>query len=103
MLNTEIRQFNTNYLFRMQVVYNTKSDCWVLSFASMCPRHSREEEHICKSFMDALERFNKNCRYYGVPEQYCTEEQFLGLKKGTLYPSARTSTTSNGSVYKEAR
>lgn len=103
MLNTEIRQFNTDYLFRMQVIYDTRSDRWILSFACMHPGHNRGEEHACKSFMDALERFNKNCRYYGVPEQYCTEEQFLGLKKGTLYPSARTSTTLNGSVCKEAR
>lgn len=86
MLNTTIKQSRTDYLYRMKVYYNSNTGSWVLAFTCMQPGHSGGEEHGYSTFKEALKHFNSNCRFYGVPEQHCTEEEFLGLPAGTLYP-----------------
>lgn len=90
-LSAVIRQGNTDIPYHMQVVYNKNNGRWILQFSCMVPNHVYGEEHAVTSFAEALRRFNSNCRYYGLPEQYCTEEEFLGVKEGVLFPRTRKS------------
>ena len=44
------------------------------------------ETHRFDNFEDAFQHYSNNMRYYNnVRPEPLTEEQFLGLKKGTLY------------------
>lgn len=91
-MHAVIKQFGTDYPYKMEVFYHPKKGLYILSFACMKHGINKGEEHACSSFEDALRRFNSNCRYYGIPEQYLTEEEFLGLKNGTLYPISNKET-----------
>lgn len=71
--------------FTMAIVYDKKSAQYKLQFTST--RDNRSQEYTCSSYVDAVQRFSKNCRFYGVPVPVPpTEEEFLGLEPGTLYP-----------------
>lgn len=60
---------------------------YVLTFA--CQRlfsTPQIEQHSFEQFDDAFHHYAANCHYYNnVRPKPLTEEQFLGLKKGTLY------------------
>lgn len=85
-VSTIIHQDRTDRPYKMEVLYNTISEKWILSFTSMDPRFLHESETVCKSFGEVMEKYRSNCRYYGVPEPArITEEEFLGLPVGLLY------------------
>lgn len=88
-LSTIIRQFNTDVPFKMEVYFDKQKDTYVLSFTSMRDSVRHGEEHAYTTFEEAQDRFISNCRYYHVPVPVKqTEEEFLGIHKGTLYPAS---------------
>lgn len=89
-ISTTIHQFNTDDPYRMEIIYDRTDNSWYLRFTCLVPYSYKEEIRKCSSFSDAVRRFNSNCRYYHVPEiTPCTEEEFLGVPTGTIFPAAK--------------
>ena len=87
-LSTTINQPGTGVPYCMELYFDIPKDTFVLSFASMRPGINHQEERNCKTWTEAFSRFTANCRWYGIPEPaYISEEEFLGVPRGTLYPS----------------
>lgn len=75
--------------YRMAVVFVKKTGTYTLQFASLSNNTGAEVPGL--SFMEARERFVNNCRFYGIRQDVIdrvpfTEEQFLGIEPGLLYP-----------------
>lgn len=86
-MNTIISKGNNDY--RMSVIYDKTTRTYILVFSSVKNNHG--EQYTCASYADAVKRFIDNCRFYGaeIPRVPLTEEEFLGLNPGTLYPSTK--------------
>jgi hypothetical protein len=85
-MNTIITRNNNQY--RMSIIYDKTVRSYILVFSSI--KDNKGEQYTCASYADAVKRFYDNCRFYGVrevPRVPLTEEEFLGLNPGTLYPS----------------
>lgn len=83
-MNTIISRGNNDY--RMSIVYDKTTRTYILVFSSVKNNHG--QQHTCASFGDAVNRFINNCRFYGakMPAHIPTEEEFLGIDPGVLYP-----------------
>jgi hypothetical protein len=63
-----------------------KEGKYVLTFTSQHRLFPRTEVHVFEDYTTAMEHYANNCHYYNnVRPEPLTEEQFLGLKRGTLY------------------
>lgn len=87
MMETIINNRGRDY--RMAVVFVKKTGTYTLQFASLSNNTGADVPNL--SFMEARERFINNCRFYGVAQNIIdhvpfTEEQFLGITPGLLYP-----------------
>jgi hypothetical protein len=84
MIETMIRN-SRDKQFRMVLYLDKNTAKYVLAFNGM--DNFEHEEHYYDHFGEAFDAFAKNMRWYNnqLP-QPCTEEEFLGLKKHTLYP-----------------
>lgn len=84
-MNVIISHRGTDY--RMSVVYSRNRSQYLLQFTSL--KGNKGSECSCTSYMDAVRRFIKNCRFYGAYIPYIpTEEEFLGLEPQTLIPKS---------------
>lgn len=91
-MNTIISRNNNQY--RMSIIYDKTVRSYILVFSSI--KDNKGEQYTCASYADAVKRFYDNCRFYGVrnvPRVPLTEEEFLGLNPGTLYPSTKKEVT----------
>ena len=87
-MNAIINKGNDQY--RMSIIYDKTTHVYILIFSSV--KDNKGEQYTCASYADAVKRFYDNCRFYGVrkvPRVPLTEEEFLGLNPGTLYPSTK--------------
>ena len=70
--------------FRMSIIFDKTTQTYILIFSSV--KDNKGQQYTCSSYMDAVNRFNKNCRFYGVPEVSApTEAEFLGIPD-TVFP-----------------
>lgn len=83
-MNTIISKNGHDY--RMSIIFDKTTQTYLLVFNSM--HDNKGEQYICKSYADAVERFVNNCRWYGMRGSpvILSEEQFLGVEPGTLWP-----------------
>ena len=75
--------------YRMSVIFDKKKGTYALQFNSLSNNTGAYVPGL--SFMEARERFINNCRFYGISQDVIdhvpfTEEQFLGITPGLLYP-----------------
>ena len=73
--------------YRMSIIFDKTTQTYFLVFSSTKDNHG--EQYTCASYADAVKRFYDNCRFYGVrevPRVPLTEEEFLGIKPGQLWP-----------------
>ena len=75
--------------YRMSVIFVRKQGTYTLQFNSLSNNQGQETTGL--SFMEARERFINNYRFYTgreLPDVAVpfTEEQFLGITPGLLYP-----------------
>ena len=86
-MNTIISKDNNDY--RMSVIYDKTTNTYYLIFSSVKNNHG--QQYTCKSYSDAVKRFINNCRFYGVPTPRVplTEEEFLGIEPGALWPTTK--------------
>lgn len=74
--------------YHMSIIFDKTTQSYLLVFSSTKDNHG--EQYTCESFSDALNRFNNNCRFYGVPEAApLTEEEFLGINPGAIWPTPK--------------
>lgn len=76
--------------YRMSIIYDKTTHTYALVFSSMRDNHG--EQNTCASYADAVKRFYDNCRWYGlheVPRVPLTEEEFLGVAPGQLWPTQK--------------
>jgi len=85
-MNTIITSGNNDY--RMSIIYDKSTCTFILVFSSIKNNHG--EQHTCKSYMDAVQRFLNNCRWYGapVPLHIPIEQEFLGIPDG-VWPQSK--------------
>ena len=86
-MNTIISKNGHDY--RMSIVFDKTTQSYLLVFSSMRDNHG--EQHTCKSYADAVQRFVNNYRWYGMKGDpvILTEEQFLGVEPGALWPAQK--------------
>lgn len=74
--------------FRMSVIFDKTTQTYILIFSSV--KDNKGQQYTCKSYMDAVNRFNANCRFYGVavPAHIPTEQEFLGIPDG-VWPQSK--------------
>lgn len=86
-MNTIISKNGHDY--RMSIIFDKSTQTYLLVFSSMRDNHG--EQYTCASYADAVNRFVNNCRFYGaeIPRVPLTEEQFLGLNPGALWPTPK--------------
>ena len=65
--------------YRMSIIYDKTTNTYYLIFSSVKNNHG--QQYTCASYMDAVNRFRKNCKFYGVKSipQAPTEADFLGI------------------------
>lgn len=86
-MNTIISKGTNEY--RMSIIFDKTTQTYYLVFSSTKDNHG--EQYTCSSYADAVKRFYDNCRFYGVrkvPRVPLTEEEFLGIKPGQLWPTS---------------
>ena len=90
-MNTIIAKNGHDY--RMSIIFDKTTQSYLLVFSSMRDNHG--EQYTCKSYADAVNRFVNNCRWYGMKGDpvILTEEQFLGVDPGTLWPQPKKEVT----------
>ena len=101
-MNTIISKNGHDY--RMSIIFDKTTQSYLLVFSSMRDNHG--EQYTCKSYADAVERFVNNCRFYGlhqIPYVPRTEEQFLGIAPGQLWPQSNNRTTQEEVIYAKDR
>lgn len=83
-MNTIITKGTQEY--RMSIIYDKTTHCYILVFSSVKNNHG--EQYTCSSYSDAVTRFEQNRRFYGdrTPIHIPTEEEFLGVEPGQLWP-----------------
>ena len=84
-MNTIISKGTNEY--RMSIIFDKTTQTYFLVFSSTKDNHG--EQYTCSSYSDAVKKFYDNCRFYGVrevPRVPLTEEEFLGVKPGQLWP-----------------
>lgn len=71
--------------YRMAVIYDKTTRTYILMFASLKTNHGAQ--YTCSSYKDAVNRFQSNCRYYGIthPIHIPTEAEFLGVPE-SIFP-----------------
>ena len=86
-MNTIISKNGHDY--RMSIIFDKTTQSYLLVFSSMRDNHG--EQYTCKSYADAVQRFINNCRWYGMKGDPVppTEEQFLGVDPGVLWPQPK--------------
>lgn len=81
-MQTIITHRNTDY--RMSVVYDKSSSLYALQFSAL--KSNAGQTVTSPQYSVIVDKFVKNCLFYGVGVPVIeSEEQFLGLDKGTLY------------------
>lgn len=90
-MNTIISKNGHDY--RMSIIFDKSTQTYLLVFSSMRDNHG--EQYTCKSYADAVNRFINNCRWYGLRGDpvILTEEQFLGIEPGALWPTQKKEVT----------
>ena len=90
-MNTIISKNGHDY--RMSIVFDKTTQSDLLVFSSMRDNHG--EQHTCTSYADAVQRFVNNCLWYGMKGDpvILTEEQFLGIEPGALWPQSKKEVT----------
>ena len=90
-MNTIISKNGHDY--RMSIIFDKTTQSYLLVFSSMRDNHG--EQYTCKSYADAVQRFINNCRWHGVKGDpvILTEEQFLGVDPGALWPQPKKEVT----------
>ena len=85
-MNTIINTFDGDY--RMSVIYDKSTNTYILVFSSI--KDNKGQQYTCKSYADAVNRFQSNCRFYGVrhPVHIPTEQEFLGIPDG-VWPTPK--------------
>ena len=82
-----IKTFDKGIPYEMELVRDTEKDKYVVQFTSCDTRVSNYERHEFDQYCDAWDCFARNMHYYNdVVPAPVSEEQFLGLPKGFLYP-----------------
>lgn len=86
-MNTIISKNGHEY--RMSIIFDKTTQTYLLVFSSM--RDNKGEQYTCASYADAVKRFTANCRFYGIRGDIVTltEEEFLGVTPGALWPTAK--------------
>lgn len=76
--------------YTMSLERDTENHEYVLTFASQHRFVNRTEVHRFKEYTTAWEHYVNNYHYYNnIRLEPLTEEQFLGLPRGTLYQEAQ--------------
>lgn len=83
-MNTIISKNGTEY--RMSIIFDKTTQSYLLVFSSL--KDNKGEQYTCASYADAVKRFVNNCRFYGLRGEpvVLTEEEFLGIEPGALWP-----------------
>lgn len=82
-----IKTFDKGIPYEMELVRDTEKDKYVVQFTSRDTRAPGIERHEFTQYSDAWNCFARNMHYYNdVVPAPVSEEQFLGLPKGFLYP-----------------
>jgi hypothetical protein len=82
-----IKTFDKGIPYEMELVRDTEKDKYVVQFTSRDARAPGLERHEFNQYCDAWNCFARNMHYYNdVVPAPISEEQFLGLPKGFLYP-----------------
>lgn len=83
-MNTIISKNGVDY--RMSIIFDKSTQTYLLVFSSLRDNHG--EQYTCESYADAVKRFVNNCRWYGLHGDpvLLTEEQFLGVNPGAIWP-----------------
>lgn len=100
-MNTIISKNGHDY--RMSIIFDKTTQTYLLVFNSM--RDNRGEQYTCESYADAVERFVNNCRWYGMHGSpvVLSEEQFLGVEPGTLWPQSNNRAARKEAAYGKNR
>lgn len=74
--------------FRMSIIFDKTTQTYMLIFSSV--KNNKGQQYTCSSYMDAVNRFNKNCRFYGVRQMphIPTEQEFLGIPD-SVFPTQK--------------
>lgn len=85
-MNTIISKNGHDY--RMSIIFDKTTQTYYLVFSSTRDNHG--EQYACSCYSDAVKRFEQNCLFYGVRElpYMLTEEEFLGIKPGQVWPQS---------------
>jgi hypothetical protein len=82
-----IKTFDKGIPYEMELVRDTEKGKYVVQFTSCDARAPGIERHEFDQYSDAWNCFARNMHYYNdVVPVPVSEEQFLGLPKGFLYP-----------------
>ena len=85
-MNTLINTYDGDY--RMSIIFDKTTQTYLLVFSST--KDNKGQQYTCKSYMNAVERFVNNCRFYGahIPAHIPTEQEFLGIPDG-VWPTPK--------------
>lgn len=85
-MTTIVSKGNNDY--RMSIIYDKTTNTYYLVFSSIKNNHG--DQYACSSYMNAVERFLNNCRFYGaaVPLHIPIEQEFLGIPDG-VWPQSK--------------
>lgn len=85
-MNTIINTTDGDY--RMSIIFDKTTQTYLLVFSSV--RDNKGRQYTCKSYADAVNRFRKNCLFYGVRyiPPVITEADFLGIPD-TVFPTPK--------------
>lgn len=73
--------------YRMSVIFDKTTQTYILIFSST--RNNHGQQYTCRSYMDAVDRFRKNCRFYDAKmPPVPTEADFLGIPD-TVFPTSK--------------
>ena len=99
-MNTIVNTFDGVY--RMSVIFDKTTNTYILIFASV--KDNKGQQYTCKSYADAVNRFQANCRFYGVkhPVHIPTEQEFLGIPDG-VWPTSNNRATRKEVTYAKNR
>ena len=83
-MNTILNIHGTDY--RMSIIFDKTTQTYILVFSSTRDNHGAQ--YTCSSYADAVRRFEQNRLFYGdrTPIHILSEEEFLGVKPGQLWP-----------------
>lgn len=90
-MNTIISKNGHDY--RMLIIFDKSTQTYLLVFSSL--HDNKGEQYTCESYADAVKRFVNNCRFYGIRGDIVTltEEEFLGIEPGQLWPTTKKEVT----------